>query len=603
MKNVFHLFIVPILVMNFAGPSNGQVNTTAKGKLKLDDIYAPVFVATPPENAFNGLVQLSNGELRHYGFKGPQAKPTSYYYIFSKNNGLTWDENGIEVTGNAITNEDITPFVQSPYSGHYIRLKSNREATYVLRSENGPDGEYDEKKICEGGFSELRHPIFLQKRHRIIVATQQFWEEDEWEVGQSCVLYSDDDGQNWKVARVPVGPRNVKIWPDVKFRWQNYAIEPTIIELKDGRLWMLMRTSTNNLYESFSEDAGTTWNELVPSRFYSTLTMPTLFRLKDDRMILFWCNTTPLPEVDRSNDTTLRPEKRNGLWEDVFTNRDALHAAISEDDGKTWIGFRELYLNPLRNEKDWATRGGTEVSLDRSVHQAQAVELPHGKVLVALGQHPLVRAMIIFDPDWLYETKRSDDFKTGLKNWSTFKYVEGIKGHCAYNRDSGTQLVDDPLKKGRKFLCIRHPKNPNLVCDIDGAVWNFPAGRKGSFTTNIFLKRSGMGGRIYLMDRWFNPTDTMAYRYAAYNLSFSGKGMVGNDALLQPGKWHELRFEWDDSNSKACRLFIDGKLPSPSLQLNRPSENGICYVHFQSTADREDNNGFLIGSVAAHNEH
>ncbi len=207
--------------------------------------------------------------------------------------------------------------------------------------------------------------------------------------------------------------------------------------------------------------------------------------------------------------------------------------------------------------------------------------------------------MIIFDPDWLYETKRSDDFTSGLKNWCTFKFVEGIKGHCAYNRDSGAGLTDDPLKKGHKVLHISHPKNPNLVCDYDGAVWNFPAGHKGSFTTNIFLKPGGLGGRISLMDRWFNPTDTMAYRYAAFNLNFSGKGMIDNEVLLQQGKWHELRFEWGDANSKACRLFIDGKPSSLSLNLNWPSENGICYVHFQSAADGEDKNGFLIRSVAA----
>lgn len=38
----------------------------------------------------------------------------------------------------------------------------------------------------------------------------------------------------------------------------------------------------------------------------------------------------------------------DGIWEDVFTNRDVNHAAISEDDGKSWIGMREMVLNPLR---------------------------------------------------------------------------------------------------------------------------------------------------------------------------------------------------------------------------------------------------------------
>jgi hypothetical protein len=284
-------------------------------------------------------------------------------------------------------------------------------------------------------------------------------------------------------------------------------------------------------------------------------------------------------------------------WEDVFTNRDVIHAAISEDDGQTWTGFRELYLNPLRNEGDFATRGGKEVSPDKSVHQSQAVELPHGKVLLAFGQHPLVRALVIFDPDWLYETRRSDDFSAGLTDWSTHKYYEGIKGHCAYNRDPGASLVDHPAFKNRKVLQIRHIKSPVLVCDVDGAVWNFPAASKGAFTTRIFLIPGGKGGRISLLDRWFNPTDTLAYRYAMYSLKFDGTGNTILGSLLRPGEWNELTFEWDNLQSGDCRLTINGRTCPQSLPIGLPSVNGINYVHFQSVTNMDDQDGYLIESV------
>ena len=42
------------------------------------------------------------------------------------------------------------------------------------------------------------------------------------------------------------------------------------IELRDGRLWMLMRTQTGFLYESFSRDQGENWSEAGPSRFISS---------------------------------------------------------------------------------------------------------------------------------------------------------------------------------------------------------------------------------------------------------------------------------------------------------------------------------------------
>jgi len=361
---------------------------------------------------------------------------------------------------------------------------------------------------------------------------------------------------------------------------------------------MLLRTSMDNLYESFSGDGGASWSAPVPSRFYSTCTMPTLFRLKDGRLLLFWCNTTPLPEIDRSNDFSIRPEQRDGRWEDVFTNRDAIHAAISEDDGISWKGFRELYLNPLRNESDFATRGGKDVSLDRSVHQSQAVELPGGKVLVALGQHPLVRALLIFDPDWLYESERADSFICGLSGWSTHKYVEGIKGHCAYDRKPGPALVEHPDIPGRKALNIRHPLDSTLVCDIDGALWNFPAARSGEFSTRIYLKPGGSGGRISLIDRWFNPTDTLACRYAMYVLEFDGEGRAGGRNVLTPGQWCELSFEWSDTRTGSCRLKVDNGQVQPDLPLVFPSVNGVSYVQFQG-ANHEDTAGFLVERVRA----
>jgi hypothetical protein len=564
----------------------------------LDQIYDPVVVGHPPDNAFNGLVQLSDGELRHYGFEGEWFHPENHIYISSKDNGLMWEKH-IITDSVLFADENMPPAVCSPYSGDFIRLIGTPKGTLVLRSDNGINGPYRKMQIDTAPHDMIRHPLFLKTRKRMLVTCGRSILKEGREVMQACVYYSDDDGHIWNISYVPVGPVFTVEWPHKKPRWQNYAIEPTIAELKDGKLWMLLRTSMDRLYESFSEDHGSTWTIPAPSRFYSTLTMPTFFRMKDGRLLLFFCGTTPLPEEDRSADTTIREEQKNGLWEDVFTNRDVIHAAISDDDGKTWKGFRELYLNPLRNESDFATSGGNKVSLDKSVHQSQAVELRGGKVLVALGQHPLVRAMIIFDPGWLYGKERADNFTNGLNNWSTFKYIKGIKGHCAYNRDPGPRLVDHPDEANKKILNIRHLINSKFVCDVDGAVWNFPASTKGSFSTRIMLKSGSKGGRISLIDRWFNPTDTLAYRYAMYTLKFDGNGNSDYGQILEPDKWTELTLEWNDLQSGPCSLKINHKPYVYTLPLRFPPINGINYVQFQSVTYEEDKVGYLIESVKA----
>jgi len=563
----------------------------------LTDIHAPVKVGIPPENAFCGLVQLPNGELRHYGHRGAQNRPFEHIYIASHDNGLTWDD-GTVVTGKAVTGESGPPAAHVPWSGSFVRIVSRRDrGTFALRSTTGIDGTYDEQIVDGEAFIMIRQPVFLTDRKRMLVTAHRGIERDGEHVQQSAVFRSDDDGTTWTRADVPVGPIFVPEPPHEMPRWRNTGLEPTLVGLNDGRVWMLLRTSMDTLYESFSNDGGVTWTEQIPSHFYATLTMPTLFRMNDGRLLLFWCNTTPLPEVDRSNDMSIRPEQRTGEWEDVFTNRDATHAAISEDDGRTWVGFRELWLNPLRNEPDFATRGGNESSLDKSVQQAQAIELPEGKILVALGQHPLVRSLVIFDPAWLYETERSCDFSNGLDDWSSHQFITGIEGHCAYDRKPGPILVPHPDDPERNVLHIRRIPDPSLVSDRQGAVWNFPAAHAGALTIRLRLNPGSAGGRISLNDRWFNPTDDYASTHAMYSTTFSTTFSTTNtsDILLEPGQWHELRFEWNDVPSGPCRLSIG--INSTDLPAAKPSINGISYVHLQTLSDSEDTAGFVIESV------
>ena len=302
---------------------------------------------------------------------------------------------------------------------------------------------------------------------------------------------------------------------------------------------MLMRTSQDYHYESFSRDGGETWEPARPSRFYATLTMPTVGRLKDGRILLLWNNTTALPEVarDESDRFFLSSGVLDGSSEDVFTNRDVMHAAISSDEGRTWQGFRELYLNARRNDRDFAETCG----VDRSVHQSQFVDLDDGSVLVSLGQHWMHRALVVFHPDWLLAKTRSSNFENGLTDWSVHMFIAGIRGHCAFNRKVGADLIEHPGQPARNVLRIRRPKDRSLVSENQGAVWNFPAGSAGTLTVKALFQKGGQGGRISLLDRWVNPTDPVVNSYAMFNFSVRGDGTGNGDTKLTPGQWHEVR--------------------------------------------------------------
>ncbi len=541
---------------------------------ELDTVHAPVVVSRIPVNAFNGLFRCADGEIRHYGDGG---------YLSSRDDGLTWswqDAPTRETRGGR-------PLAMSPRTGTCLRLSSGNGGTVVFRSTTGPDGQFTGRTISDCRVIMVRPPLFLASRDRALFAGHGD------RPARITVFRSDDDGLTWAATQLPAGPAFEVKPPHAGPRWENWCVEPTILEMEDGRLWMIARTSRDRHRQCFSADGGETWSAWEPSRFYGTLTMPTLHRLSDGRILMLWCNTTPLPEIDRSAEKI--PESaKNGRWEDVFTNRDACHAAISEDDGRTWRGFRELRLNPLRHRGDV----GKLAKRDFSVHQMQALEVRGGKVLVAHGQDDEVRRLLLFDPAWLLEPRRRTVFESGLDDWSTHRYVKGIVGHCAYNRCEGARLVPHPDRPGAdaQVLQLRHSPGERLVFSRDGAVWNFPAAKKGVLTVRIKLL-SGGGMRLCLLDRWVNPTDPVVRDYAMFALEVPGDGTVGGSSALSPGDWHTVTLEWDDTRAADCRVQVDGKPLANPLPLLHSSLDGISYAHFQALSDVADGQGFLIESV------
>lgn len=568
----------------------------------LRHIFEPVVTGIPPSNALRNLVQLPDGTIRCYGYRGTVSNP-SPLYLESVDHGLSWQRRDLDasfiLTDRWTVDEVLapTPGVRSPYSGDFYYLWSGPATPLsIYRSTTGIDGPYHPTQIDHRQAGMMRLPLFLRHRDRVIVPTNLSCDDG---LLRPAVALSDDDGHTWRIRVIETIAPYAITWPDKGVRWQNRVTEPTVVELSDGTLWMLLRTSTNHHYEAFSTDGGDTWSVPTPSRFYATITMPTLHRLSDGRILHLWCNTTPLPERDHSLLPDDDPRKEgivSGRAEDVFTNRDAFHGAISDDDGKTWTGFRELLLNPARNDGDFATSGGgPDISLDKSVHQSQALELPFGKVLVAVGQHPVCRRLLIFDPEWLYEKGRSCDFADGLADWSVHQYIDGVQGHCAYNRRVGPKLAPHPDKPGTQALYIARRPAPELVSDVQGAVWNFPAAQSGTFTARVRLASRSRGGRISLIDRWFNPTDTVSHHFAMFTVTFG----TGSDASLQlePGVWHRLCFQWESVREGACRLSVADQ--TLMLPLGQPSHFGISYVHLISTTDGYDEAGYLVDYVAA----
>ena len=553
MKN--HVFCKAFLALSLAF-SNVQAQVP-----ELDQIYAPVVVGTSPCDAYVGLAKMNDGEWRHYNY-GENAATQKSIYLASRDNGKTWQTKALP--------KDL-PYAdqQSPLSGEYIRIFTGNGKVYAMRTEGGLEGGRHIVKIDDKLGIMNKPPIFIRGGKRIISGAHRT------DRSGAYVYYSDDDGRSWKISQQVNSPKHEKSGFHQGIRWNHGAVEPTIVELNDGRLWMIMRTSQDKHYQSFSTDGGETWSQATPSPFYGTITMPTLYRMNDGRLLFFWCNTTPLPELPTAT----------GVWDDVFTNRDAVHVAISEDDGKTWKGFRELMLNIERNSDNF---GNTVSGQDKSVHQVQAVEVAPNKILVSAGQHAQCRRMLVFDVRWLYEPTRFNDFSDGLNQWSAFQYFKGIVGHCCYNRQEAPILVDHPDRPGAKVMNIKYVPDDKLLQDNQGAVWNFPAAKDGTVALRIKLPRESKNVDLILNDRWFNPTDTVARYECMYTLPLNRKSLKIKDE-----DWHNVTIDWQ--HNKRAVVRVDGSRRG-TLPIIGKTEHGVSYLHFLG-GKTPDSEGIFIEHV------
>ncbi len=568
-------------------------------------------VAVPPAYARREMCVTADGEIRHYGFALDAQGRKRRVYVASRDGGTNW-------TTRTADPKDVGAMVKSPWSDRWVALSDSGGKTPVTAwiSEKGPGDAAAKAIVQKDGLScEPRPPLALRSRRRWVSPASCVGGPNGYE---ARVFLSDDDGETWRLVVVPdTVPLPEKRDCDAMPLWRNPACEPSIAELSDGTLLMAVRCSEGHHWFYRSSDGGETWGK--PERgdpFHATNTMPLLFRLRDGRLLFFWNNADPLPRLAPENYPELGKDELRGRWESVFTNRDALHAAISEDDGRMWRGFREVALNPIRNAADFRELGNfADQEIDKSVHQSQAIELPDGKVLLAAGQNVASRRIYVVDPEWLYATNRVEDFRHGLGNLTTHLFVKSLSGgwrgwagHCAWNRAPGALLVKDPFEvSAREVLQLCRIPDPRLVSDRQGVVWNFPAFRRGEVRLTVrraggeapggvfgvvrrlFPRGEGAGFRLSLCDRWLNASDLRAREVAMFTIPVEGE-------LLPCGAWHELVVRWN-CDARTAEVLLDGRTLR-RLPLLADYEFGPSYLHLQTLASGMDAAGCYFRGFA-----
>ncbi|MCA9174044.1 MAG: exo-alpha-sialidase [Planctomycetales bacterium] len=426
------------------------------------------------------------------------------------------------------------------------------EPRKIWQGYNGSQMEYQRLSdgrllVPHGSFLPHGRPVPPTGRHRTIVH------------------YSDDGGATWQTSASELSSPCY-----AGFNGSNEgACEPAIEQLADGRIWMLMRTQAGFLYESFSTDRGATWSPARASRFSTSTGPPNIMRHRNGWLVVTWNNCE-------------LPPRHEG--EGVYGGRDALHIAVSADEGRTWRGFREIYLDHRRNDNP-AKSGDRGTAYPLGAYDAQ------GRIVIIAGQGAGGRNPIVIDPDWVVATEASTDFSDGLDQWSVYKHYGPAKRWWRA-RAIGCELIADPNRaaSGDRYLHVRKPDE----LPADGATWNFPNGWKGSLTARVLIRDGSQGGTLCLNDRMFDPVNDQGEELSIFRVALEGDGRIG-EVQVEREKWIDVRLEWD-LGKQVCQLSVDGR-PAGQLPLRHPTLNGISYLRLRSAAREPDSAGFLVRRV------
>ncbi|MBN8624903.1 MAG: exo-alpha-sialidase [Planctomycetes bacterium] len=539
---------------------------------------APVVVGTFPENEAD-VVRLANGTLKiFYNQRGEYVGS-----LTSQDDGRTWSapQKEFAVSGETAHAMQVLLDRRGELQVYWLGIRRGGRklgVDYFLdlwqaTTRDGGRSWNEPRRVHEGAIGALRGIVQTQTGRIVIpFSTAHPKRKAGPPIGYfyTTAVYSDDDGQTWQTS-----PSQLTATCFEGYNGGNYgAVEPTIVERQDGTLWMLIRTQTGRMYESSSAD-GREWSEAKPSGLYGSNSPAMLRRLDDGRLLVCWNNAQVPPRHEGQG---------------VYGGRDALHAAISDDDGKTWRGAREVYRDPTRHGQ------GVELRNDRGTAYPDAVQTKDGAIVLVTGQGEGRRAIIRFRPEWLLETTQTDDFSRGLEQWHAQQEV-GPAQRFFRKRREGAQLIPHPDDPKRQVLSIgKRDAEPPA-----GAVWNFPQTANGELTLRVRAGADFQEATLGLTDRLFLPTDESYKGAASFGIQLATR-MVPQKGIqslaLTPHNWHELKFAWSNEGRWQLLIELDGKkmsgLENSNLNLD---DLEFGYLYIRSNADNVDRLGLLVERV------
>jgi hypothetical protein len=342
------------------------------------------------------VATLSDGRLAMF-FTGPHQRETishehpeqPIYMRISADNGQTWSETRQVFAfpaGKGIVSA-ATPLVDQEGNLHLFTLRFYQlgwengawhSALFHIRSEDNGESWSEPLEIDFGArYTGSLNSALLLESGRILVPFSYLNQESDSGMFVSRVVYSDDGGRTWAYSNdctVNTGGRFL----------ESGAVEPVVVQLNSGLVWMIIRTTVGYFWESFSND-GVVWTPPRQTRIVSSNAPAGVLRLRDGRLALFWNNCYGDP-----------------MREGVSYARQVLSGAISRDDGQTWSTPKAVACR----YPDQPIRAQTTYPFLCEAPDGVIVLMYH-RIYAEEGRdwmHP-IRELVRVEPEWLESPK------------------------------------------------------------------------------------------------------------------------------------------------------------------------------------------------------
>lgn len=192
--------------------------------------------------------------------------------------------------------------------------------TYAVRSLDGGKTWQDLQKLHSEWTGMIRD--IIETKEGSIVFTSMKMLHDP---GRHTVLTytSKDDGKSWLASNIidlgGIGNHGG-------------VMESTLEQLKDGKIWMILRTNWGNFWQTFSTDEGLTWKDIGPMAIDASSSPGIITRLKSGRLVLVWNRLF----LEGKKTYTLRGGDNNLADLPTTWQREEVSIAFSDDEGNTW---------------------------------------------------------------------------------------------------------------------------------------------------------------------------------------------------------------------------------------------------------------------------